>query len=187
VKWGLIFLETILPGKTRSELFRAQLDLAKSVKLPVVIHDRDAHAETLSMLEEEKQGLNGGVIHCFSGDAEMAFKCIDMGFYISIPGRLPLKIAKIQHEAVKRSQLKNLLSNRLSLSCPCAIPGKRNEPLYVTHVAEAISRIKNMPVEEVARITTANSKKLFSTCLINRLVCQDYFAYHFVLFQLLTE
>ena len=160
---GLDFFRNHSSREDQIRAFRAQLDLAKSVKLPVVIHDRDAHAETLSMLEEEKQGLNGGVIHCFSGDAEMAFKCIDMGFYISIPGTVTFKNAKTQHEAVKKIPIEKLM---IETDCPFLAPvpyrGKRNEPLYVTHVAEAISRIKNIPVEEVARITTANSKKLFS-------------------------
>ncbi len=160
---GLDFFRNHSSREDQIRAFRAQLDLAKSIKLPVVIHDRDAHAETLSMLEEEKNGLNGGVIHCFSGDSEMAFKCIDMGFYISIPGTVTFKNAKKQHEVVKKIPIEKLI---IETDCPFLAPvpyrGKRNEPLYVTHVAEAISRIKNMPVEEVARITTANSKKLFS-------------------------
>jgi len=142
--------------------FRAQLDLAKSVNLPVIIHDRDAHEETLSILEEEKAGLTGGVIHCFSGDAEMALKCIDMGFYISIPGTVTFKNAKKQQSVVREIPIEKLL---IETDCPFLAPvpyrGKRNEPLYVTHVAAAIAGIKNMPVEEVARITVLNTKELF--------------------------
>jgi len=160
---GLDFFRNHSSREDQIRAFRAQLDLAKGVNLPVIIHDRDAHEETLSILEEEKTGLAGGVIHCFSGDLEMAFKCIDMGFYISIPGTVTFKNAKKQQEVVRELPIEKLL---IETDCPFLAPvpyrGKRNEPLYVTHVAEAIARIKNLSVEEVARITVLNTKELFS-------------------------
>jgi TatD DNase family protein len=160
---GLDFFRNHSSHEDQIRAFRAQLDLAKSVKLPVIIHDRDAHDETMSILEEEKEGLKGGVIHCFSGDAEMALKCIDMGFYISIPGTVTFKNAKKQQSVVREIPIEKLL---IETDCPFLAPvpyrGKRNEPLYVTHVAAAIAGIKNMPVEEVARITVLNTKELFA-------------------------
>lgn len=160
---GLDFFRNHSSRKDQILAFRAQLDLAKSVKLPVIIHDRDAHDETLSILEEEKAGLTGGVIHCFSGDLEMAFKCIDMGFYISIPGTVTFKNAKKQQEVVRELPIEKLL---IETDCPFLAPvpyrGKRNEPLFVTHVAEEIARIKNMHIEDVARITVSNTKEIFS-------------------------
>jgi TatD DNase family protein len=117
----------------------------------------------LSILEEEKEGLTGGVIHCFSGDAEMAFKCIDMGFYISIPGTVTFKNAKKQIELVRKIPIEKTL---IETDCPFLAPvpyrGKRNEPLYVKYVAEEIAKIKNMQLEDVARITVLNTKELFS-------------------------
>jgi len=160
---GLDFFRNHSSREDQIRAFRAQLDLAKSVKLPVIIHDRDAHDETLSILEEEKAGLTGGVIHCFSGDAQMAFKCIDMGFYISIPGTVTFKNAKKQIEVVRKIPIEKTL---IETDCPFLAPvpyrGKRNEPLYVKYVAEAIAKIKNMQLEDVARITVLNTKKFFS-------------------------
>ena len=160
---GLDFFRNHSSREDQIRAFRAQLDLAKSVNLPVIIHDRDAHDETLSILEEEKADLNGGVIHCFSGDAEMAFKCIDMGFYISIPGTVTFKNAKKQIEVVRKIPIEKIL---IETDCPFLAPvpyrGKRNEPLYVKYVAEEIAKIKNMQLEDVARITVLNTKELFS-------------------------
>ena len=160
---GLDFFRNHSSREDQIRAFRAQLDLAKSEKLPVIIHDRDAHKETLSILEEEKADLNGGVIHCFSGDAEMAFKCIDMGFYISIPGTVTFKNAKKQIEVVRKIPIEKTL---IETDCPFLAPvpyrGKRNEPLYVKYVAEAIAKIKNMQLEDVARITVLNTRKFFS-------------------------
>jgi TatD DNase family protein len=160
---GLDFFRNHSPREDQIRAFRAQLDLAKSLKLPVIIHDRDAHDETLSILKEERVGLTGGVIHCFSGDVKMAFSCIDMGFYISIPGTVTFKNAKKQIEVVRKIPIEKIL---IETDCPFLAPvpyrGKRNEPLYVKYVAEDIAKIKNMPVEEVARITVLNTKELFS-------------------------
>jgi len=160
---GLDFFRNHSSREDQIRAFRAQLDLAKSVNLPVIIHDRDAHDETLSILEEEKAGLTGGVIHCFSGDAEMALKCIDLGFYISIPGTVTFKNAKKQIEVIRKIPIEKTL---IETDCPFLAPvpyrGKRNEPLYVKYVAEEIAKIKNMQLEDVARITVLNTKELFS-------------------------
>jgi TatD DNase family protein len=160
---GLDFFRNHSSKEDQIRAFRAQLDLAKSVKLPVIIHDRDAHDETLSILKEEKAGLIGGVIHCFSGDAEMAFKCIDMGFYISIPGTVTFKNSKEQIEVARKIPIEKILIETDSpFLSPVPYRGKRNEPLYVKYVAEEIAKIKNIQLEDVARTTVANTKKLFS-------------------------
>lgn len=160
---GLDFFRNHSSQDDQIRAFRAQLDLAKSLKLPVVVHDRDAHDETLEILVEEKNGLVGGVIHCFSGDVKMAFKCMDMGFYISIPGTVTFKNARIQHAVVEKIPLDRLL---IETDCPFLAPvpyrGKRNEPVYVRQVAETIARIKNVSCEAVASATVTNSKALFS-------------------------
>jgi TatD DNase family protein len=159
---GLDFFRNLSPRQDQIRCFRAQLDLAKSLNLPIIIHDRDAHKEIITILQEEKTGQTGGVIHCFSGDIKMAFACLDMGFYISIPGTVTFKNARTLHEVVKEVPLENLL---IETDCPFLAPvpfrGQRNEPAYVKKVAEKIAEIKNMPVEEVARMTTRNTKKLF--------------------------
>lgn len=160
---GLDFYRNRSPREDQIRCFRAQIDLAKSLKLPVIIHDREAHAETVAILREEKAGEHGGVLHCFSGDAQMAFACIDMGFYISIPGTVTFKNAQTLQEVVREVPLEHLL---IETDCPFLTPipfrGKRNEPSYVKLVAEKIAEIKKITVEEVGRMTSQNSKRLFA-------------------------
>jgi TatD DNase family protein len=89
--------------------FREQINLAKEIGLPIVVHDREAHRETLEVLKSEGAEKCGGIIHCFSGDYEMARRCIDMGFYISLPGSLTYKNADRFREIVRRLPLESLL------------------------------------------------------------------------------
>lgn len=160
---GLDFYRNRSPREDQIRCFRAQLDLARSLKLPIVVHDRDAHRETLDILREEQAGEPGGIIHCFSGDVKMAFACIDMGFSISIPGTVTFKKAATLHEVVKKVSLEHLL---IETDCPFLTPvpyrGKRNEPAYVRHVAERIAEIKKTGLEDVARATTENAYRVFS-------------------------
>lgn len=160
---GLDFYRNLSPKDDQTRCFRAQLDLAKSLNLPVIIHDRDAHDETLAILREEKAGTHGGVLHCFSGDTQMAFACIDMGFFISIPGTVTFKNAQMLHDVVSKVPLEHLL---IETDCPFLTPvpfrGKRNEPSYVKLVAEKIAEIKKISIEEVGRITTNNTTRLFA-------------------------
>jgi TatD DNase family protein len=159
---GLDFFKNWSPRPDQIRCFREQLSLARKLKLPVIIHDRDAHAETLAILKEEQAREVGGVIHCFSGDYRMASACIDMGFYISIPGTVTFKNAATLHEVVKKLPLEKLL---IETDAPFLTPhpfrGKRNEPAYVKYVAEKIAEIKKLPIEAVARATTENAKTLF--------------------------
>ncbi len=160
---GLDFFRNLSPKEDQTRCFRAQLDLSKSLNLPVIIHDREAHKETLSILNEEKAWETGGVIHCFSGDIKMATACVDMGFYISIPGTVTFNNAKTLHGVVKKVPLKNLLiETDAPFLAPVPFRGKRNEPAHVKLVAEKIAQIKNISPEEVAYATTKNAKTLFS-------------------------
>jgi TatD DNase family protein len=160
---GLDFYRNLSPKEDQIRCFRAQLDLARSLKLPVIIHDREAHKQTFSILREENARETGGVLHCFSGDIKMAFSCMDMGFYISIPGTVTFKNAKTLHEVVGKVPLDSLLiETDAPFLAPVPFRGKRNEPAYVKWVAERIARIKNVSLEEVAHATTQNAKNLFS-------------------------
>lgn len=160
---GLDFFRNLSPKQDQIRCFRAQLELAQILRLPVIVHDREAHEETVSILREEKAREAGGVLHCFSGNSRMAFNCIDMGFYISIPGTVTFKNARTLHEIVRKVPLENLL---IETDCPFLTPvpfrGKRNEPAYVKLVAEKIAQIKHIPLDKVAHITTQNTKRLFS-------------------------
>ena len=150
------------PKDIQMEVLRKQIRLAKKVKLPIIIHNREATADILTILNEENAAEVGGIMHCFSGSAETAKVCLEMNFYISLGGPVTFKNAKKPKEVAAEVPLDRLL---IETDCPYLAPhpfrGKRNEPAYVKLVAEQIAAIKQIPVEEVSRITTENAKKLF--------------------------
>lgn len=159
---GLDYYWDKSPKEIQKEVFRKQIQLAKKVKLPIVIHNRDATADIVEILKEEGAEQVGGIMHCFSGSPETAQECVKMNFYISLGGPVTFKNAKKPKEVAEVIPLEKLL---IETDCPYLAPhpfrGKRNEPSYVKLVAEQIAEIKNVPVEEVARITTENAKKIF--------------------------
>ena len=163
---GLDFYRTLSLRETQIHHFREQLRLAREFSLPVIIHDREAHQDVLKILKEEKAEDVGGVIHCFSGDWEMAKACLTMGFYISIPGTITYKKSEEYHKLVRDLPLDRIL---VETDCPFLAPhpfrGKRNEPAYVQYVAETVARIKGIGPEELADITTRNAQKLFNLTL----------------------
>jgi TatD DNase family protein len=159
---GLDFYRNLSPKDIQLKRFREQIGLAKELKLPIVIHDREAHQETLEILKSERAEACGGIIHCFSGDYEMAKKCIEMGFYISIPGSITFKNASKLIEVVKKIPIESLLIETDSpFLTPEPFRGKRNEPSYVRFIAHKISEIKNISFEKVAQITSENALKIF--------------------------
>ncbi|TYS54506.1 TatD family deoxyribonuclease [Sutcliffiella horikoshii] len=150
------------PKEIQKEVFRKQIQLAKKVKLPIVIHNRDATADVVQILKEEAAKDVGGIMHCFTGSLEVAKECMEMNFYISFGGPVTFKNAKKPKEVVKEIPMERLL---IETDCPYLTPhpyrGKRNEPGYVRLVAEQIAELKELTIEEVAEKTTANAKKLF--------------------------
>jgi TatD DNase family protein len=163
---GLDFYRNLSPKGIQIKRFREQINLANELKLPVIIHNRDAHKETLKILKEECAKNLGGVIHCFSGDYSMAKSCIDMGFYISIPGTITFPKAVELREIVKKLPLSKIL---IETDCPFLTPvpyrGNRNEPSFVRYVAEKIASLKDTSFEEVAEITSQNFRSLFASSL----------------------
>jgi TatD DNase family protein len=150
------------PKEVQQEVFRKQIQLAKRVRLPIIIHNREATQDIVDILGEEGAQEIGGIMHCFSGSVEIAQQCIDMNFYISLGGPVTFKNAKKPKEVAKEIPLEKLL---VETDCPFLAPhpyrGKRNEPAYVRLVAQQIADIKEISVEEVEEITTENAKKLF--------------------------
>ncbi|KAB2329121.1 TatD family hydrolase [Bacillus mesophilum] len=150
------------PKEIQKEVFRKQIRLAKKVGLPIVIHNREATADIVAILKEEEAAEVGGIMHCFSGSAETAQECVEMNFLISLGGPVTFKNAKKPKEVAEVIPLEKLL---IETDCPFLAPhpyrGKRNEPSYVTLVAQQIAEIKEVPVHEVAKATTDNAKKLF--------------------------
>lgn len=160
---GLDYYWDKSPKDIQQELFRKQIQLAKDVQLPIVIHNRDATGDVVRILQEEQASEAGGIMHCYSGSVETARQCIDMNFYISLGGPVTFKNARMPKEVAKEIPLDKLL---IETDAPYLAPhpyrGKRNEPSYVPLVAEEIARLKEISVEEVAEQTTANAKTIFA-------------------------
>ncbi|TYR72926.1 TatD family deoxyribonuclease [Rossellomorea vietnamensis] len=150
------------PKEIQQEVFRKQIRLAKKVKLPIVIHNREATQDIVDILKEEEAKEVGGIMHCFSGSSETAHECLEMNFLISLGGPVTFKNAKKPKEVAEEVPLEKLL---IETDCPYLAPhpyrGKRNEPSYVKLVAEQIAELKGVSFEEVAETTTRNAKKLF--------------------------
>ncbi|MFQ5893219.1 MAG: TatD family hydrolase, partial [Nitrospinota bacterium] len=158
VAWGEIGLDYFRdrsPREVQREAFRAQLRCATRLGLPVVIHNRDAHADTASILAEEGPGEAAGVFHCFSGDAAFAHRCLELGFYLSVAGPLTYPDNAKYRKLVGRLPPDRLLvETDAPFLAPQAHRGRRNEPAYVTLVAAAMAEATGRSAEEVARITT---------------------------------
>jgi TatD DNase family protein len=159
---GLDYYWDKSPKEVQQEVFRKQIQLAKKVKLPIVIHNREATADIVTILKEENAAEVGGIMHCFSGSVEIAKDCVEMNFYISLGGPVTFKNAKKPKEVAQEIPLNKLL---IETDCPYLAPhpyrGKRNEPSYVKLVAEQIAELKGLSYEEVSQATTENAKILF--------------------------
>jgi TatD DNase family protein len=159
---GLDFFRNLSPKDVQLKRFREQISLAKELGLPIVVHDREAHKETLEILRSEKAEECGGIIHCFSGDYEMAKECIDMGFYISIPGSITFKNAEGFRKIVKRIPLESLLvETDAPFLAPVPFRGKRNEPSYIRYTAQKVAEVKKVSLEKVAEVTTENALRVY--------------------------
>jgi len=160
---GLDFYRNLSPPEVQRERFRQQIHAGKELKLPLVIHSRQATDETFKILQEEMAWEVGGVIHCFSGDEEIAQRYLDMGFHISIPGVITFKGAQELREVVRKIPLEGIL---LETDAPFLAPephrGKRNEPAYVRFTAQTIAEIRGLDVSEVAASTTENARRVFN-------------------------
>lgn len=159
---GLDYYWDKSPKEIQQDVFRKHIQLAKKVHLPIIIHNRDATQDLLTILKEEQAQEVGGVMHCFSGSVEVAKECIKMNFCLSFAGPITFKNAKKAKEVVKEIPLEYML---IETDCPYLTPhpyrGKRNEPAYVKLVAEEIAHLKEITYEEVATMTTQNAKKIF--------------------------
>jgi len=159
---GLDYYRDHFPREKQQEAFRRQLVLARQLRLPVVIHNRDAHDDVLKIIQEEKVREIGGIMHCFSGDWIMAKKCMDHNMLIAIGGAVTFKNAPELKEVARKIPRDRLL---LETDSPFLSPeprrGKRNEPGNVRLVAECIAGLRGVPVEDLAYWTTLNALKLF--------------------------
>lgn len=142
--------------------FRTHIRAARRCGKPLVIHTRDAAADTLRLMREEGAGEVGGVMHCFTETREVADAALEQGFHISFSGIVTFKNARALKEVAAAVPLDRLLIETDSpYLAPTPHRGKTNEPAFVVHVAEEIARLREMPVEAVAEATTRNFRRLF--------------------------
>jgi TatD DNase family protein len=147
--------------KEQQEVFKRQIELANHYKLPVSIHSRESFEEIYSILLETKKEQPCGVFHCFTGNIDQANRAIDLGFYLGIGGVVTFKNSGLDR-TLAGVHLKNVvLETDAPYLAPAPHRGKRNVPVFLKLVAEKLAAIKNVSVEEVADITTNNSKQIF--------------------------
>ena len=148
------------PREFQQQVFRRQLALARELQLPVIVHDREAHADTLSIVREFPDVT--GVFHCFSGSPEMAQELLKLGWYLGFDGPVTYKNARRAPEVAAVTPLDRMLIETDSpYMTPVPYRGKRNDSVYVHLVAEKLAEWKGIAPEEMARLTTENGKRLF--------------------------
>lgn len=151
------------PKDVQKEIFRKQIQLAKKLNMPIVIHNREATEDVIQILQEENAKDVGGIIHCYSDSIEYLETCLEMNFYISLGGPVTFKNATLPKEVAKAVPLNKLL---IETDAPYLTPhpyrGKRNEPAYVTYVAKKIAELKGISYETLCEATTQNAFRLFN-------------------------
>jgi len=161
---GLDYYRDRSPRDVQRRAFRQQLDLAKDLNLPVILHDRDAHADIMAILERwfAAGGRGRGIFHAFSGDIELAQRVLEMGFHIAIGGPVTFHNARRLAEVATHIPLERLL---VETDCPYLTPhphrGERNEPAFVRLVIARLAELKKVDVDYLARVTAGNARRLF--------------------------
>ncbi len=160
---GFDFFRNLSPRPSQEKAFRAHIELAAEYDLPLIIHDRDAHEETLDILKEYSTSKSlKGVIHCFSGDLDFASRCIDAGLHISYTGVITYPNAKGLQDVVREIPIEKIF---IETDSPFLAPqdrrGKENYPGNVKYIAQKIAELKNLTIEEVAAATSKNAEEFF--------------------------
>jgi TatD DNase family protein len=160
---GLDYYRNLSPRPIQKAAFERQLDLAEELDLPIVIHNREAYHDILPILQA-RRGRVRGVMHCFSGDVEIMYQSLALGFYIGIGGPVTYRKSDALQEVAQKVPADALL---VETDCPWLAPqfrrGKRNEPAYVRATAEKIAELRGVSLEEIGEITTQNFEGLFIT------------------------
>jgi TatD DNase family protein len=158
---GLDFFRNLSPRDAQERVLRRMLDVARRTRKPVVVHCRDAHAETLAILAEERVGEVRGIMHCFSGDVEIARRCLELGLLISLAGPVTYPNARALPDVARFVPADRLV---LETDCPYLPPqghrGRRNEPAYLTVTAARVAELRGEKVEETARRSSDNARTL---------------------------
>ena len=149
-----------IPRELQLKAFRMQMELAREVQLPVIVHEREAHEDGMTVVREFSDVT--GVFHCYSGSAEMAAQLVDKGWYIGFTGVITFKNARKAIETIERIPLERIV---LETDCPYMAPepfrGKRNDPGYMFRMAEKLAEVKRISVEEAQAVTMENGKRLY--------------------------
>ena len=167
IAWGEIGLDYHYdnsPREVQREVFARQLRLARELKLPCIIHSREADADTVETLRAEWSGAEqGGIMHCFGGGFEMAASVLELGFMISFAGNVTFKKAEALRDVALRVPLENML---VETDCPFLTPvpfsGRRNEPARVVETARCVAELHNLEAAEFGRIATDNFQRFFN-------------------------
>lgn len=159
---GLDYHYDFSPRDLQKHWFERQIELAKKLKLPVIIHDREAHDDILRIVKDTNACEVGGVFHCFSGSVEMVKEVLKLGFYVSFGGPVTFKNAKKLPDVLKNVPLDKIL---VETDCPYLTPepfrGQRNDSSFLKYTVERISEILDLDYKELENITTDNAKRLF--------------------------
>jgi len=158
---GLDYYRNLSPRARQKEAFEQQIRLANELQLPIVVHDREAHADVLEVLRRFDKNAKG-ILHCFSGDLSMAEEVIEMGYVISIAGPVTYPNARRLHELVQHLPDESIV---LETDCPFLPPqskrGERNEPLFVLETAHKVAELKGMQLDELVELTSRNARSIF--------------------------
>jgi TatD DNase family protein len=161
---GLDFHYDHSPRDVQREAFRRQLRLARDAGLPVIVHTREADLETAAILEDERAGECGGVIHCFTGGHELARRALALGFFLSFSGIVAFPRAEVIQQVARETPSDRLL---VETDAPFLAPpphrGKRNEPAHVVEVARKLAALRGEAIEDVGRASLGNFRRLFRT------------------------
>ncbi len=159
---GLDFFRNLSPRDAQERVLRRQLDMARRLERPAVIHCRDAHAEALAILADERVGEVGGVMHCFSADVDVARRCLDLGLSISLAGPVTYKNARALPEVARFVPADRLV---VETDCPFLPPhphrGERNEPAWVAITAARVAELRGTTLAALGEATSANALRLF--------------------------
>jgi TatD DNase family protein len=159
---GLDYYRDRQPRALQRECLLQQIDIARKANLPVVFHIRDAFEDFFDSIADQAREVAGLVFHCFSGDWDVARKCLDLGGYLSIPGTVTFHKAESQQEVVRRAPMERLL---LETDAPFLAPvpyrGKPNEPSFMRYTAAKVAELRGLTLDEVAECTTRNARQVF--------------------------
>ena len=160
---GLDYYYDFSPRDIQKKWFARQVEVAKEIKMPIIIHDRDAHKDCMDILRDADIRDTGGVFHCYAGSVEMAKEILDWGMYIAFGGSLTFKKSVRPVEVAKYVPLDRIV---IETDCPYLTPephrGKRNSSLYIHYVAQKLAEVKGISVEEIENATFENAKKCFN-------------------------